>query len=108
MAPSLLFGLPIGAFTDRHGRRRLTMIAADLGRAALFASIPACYALHALTLAQLYLVTFAAGTNGVERSRQRMHEHHRNVPYAAENRSRSPLVAGVTARTNRWSSAIHR
>jgi len=25
-----------------------------------------------------------------------MHEHHRNVPYAAENRSRSPLVAGVT------------
>jgi MFS family permease len=60
--PSLLFGLPIGALTDRHGRRRLTMIAADLGRAALFASIPACYALHALTLVQLYLVTFAAGT----------------------------------------------
>ena len=60
--PSLLFGLPIGAFTDRRGQRRLTMIAADLSRAALFASIPVCYALHVMTLAQLYLVTFAAGT----------------------------------------------
>jgi len=60
--PSLLFGLHLGALVDRHGRRRLTMIAADLGRAALFASIPVCYALHALTLAQLYLVMFAAGT----------------------------------------------
>jgi MFS family permease len=60
--PSLLFGLPAGAWVDRRGRRRRTMIAADLGRAVLFASIPACYALHALTLAQLYLVTFGAGT----------------------------------------------
>src|SRR5580693_9517921 len=59
--PSLLFGLPAGAWVDRRGRRRATMIAADLGRAALFASIPACYALHVLTLAQLYLVTFGAG-----------------------------------------------
>ena len=60
--PSLLFGLHLGAFVDRYGRRRLTMITADLGRAALFASIPVCYALHVLTMAQLYLVTFAAGT----------------------------------------------
>jgi MFS family permease len=60
--PSLLFGLPAGAWVDRRGRRRLTMIAADLGRAALFASIPVCYALHVLTLPQLYAVTFAAGT----------------------------------------------
>jgi MFS family permease len=60
--PSLMFGLHLGAFVDRHGRRRLTMITADLGRAALFASIPVCYALHVLTLTQLYLVTFAAGT----------------------------------------------
>jgi MFS family permease len=59
--PSLLFGLPAGAWVDRRGRRRRTMIAADLGRAALFASIPACYALHVLTLPQLYLVTFGAG-----------------------------------------------
>jgi MFS family permease len=60
--PSLLFGLPAGAWVDRRGRRRATMIVADLGRAALFASIPACYLLHVLTLPQLYLVTFAAGT----------------------------------------------
>ena len=60
--PSLLFGLPAGAWVDRRGRRRRTMIAADLGRAALFASIPACYALHLLTLPQLYAVTFGAGT----------------------------------------------
>ena len=60
--PSLLFGLPAGAWVDRRGRRRRTMIAADLGRAALFASIPVCYALHVLTLAQLYLVTFGAGS----------------------------------------------
>ncbi len=60
--PSLAFGLPAGAWVDRRGRRRVTMITADLGRAALFASIPVCYALHVMTLAQLYAVTFAAGT----------------------------------------------
>jgi MFS family permease len=59
--PSLLFGLHAGAWVDRRGRRRRTMIAADLGRAALFASIPAGYALHVLTLPQLYAVTFGAG-----------------------------------------------
>jgi MFS family permease len=60
--PSLLFGLPAGAWVDRRGRRRATMIAADLGRAALYASIPACYALGVLTLPQLYAVMFGAGT----------------------------------------------
>jgi MFS family permease len=59
--PSLLFGLPAGAWVDRRGRRRRTMIAADLGRAVLFASIPAGYVLHLLTLPQLYAVTFGAG-----------------------------------------------
>jgi MFS family permease len=43
--PSLLFGLPAGAWVDRRGGRRRTMIAADLGRAALFASVPVCYVL---------------------------------------------------------------
>ena len=51
--PSLLFGLPAGAWVDGRGRRWATMIMADLGRAALFASIPACYALGVLTLPQL-------------------------------------------------------
>jgi hypothetical protein len=41
------------------------MIAADLGRAALFTSIPVAYALHALTLARLLGVTFVAGALSV-------------------------------------------
>jgi MFS family permease len=63
--PSLLFGLPAGAWVDRRGRRRMTMIGADLSRAALLASVPVCYALHALTLPQLYAVAFAAGTSSI-------------------------------------------
>jgi MFS family permease len=60
--PSLLFGLHLGAWVDRRGRRRQLMIAADLGRAALWLTVPLCYALHALTLPQLYIVMFAGGT----------------------------------------------
>ena len=48
--PSLLFGLHAGAWVDRRGKRRNAMILADLGRAAAFATIPLCYALHVLTL----------------------------------------------------------
>ncbi|HEY4461623.1 MAG TPA: MFS transporter [Streptosporangiaceae bacterium] len=61
-APSLLFSVQAGAWADRHGRRRPIMIAADLGRAGLLATIPVCAALHVLTLAQLYVVAFGAGT----------------------------------------------
>jgi MFS family permease len=60
--PSLLFALHAGAWVDRRGHRRATMITADLGRAALLASIPVCSALGVLTLAQLFAVAFAAGT----------------------------------------------
>src|SRR6516165_9969028 len=63
--PSLLFGMHAGAWADRRGKRRQTMIAADLGRAILMGTIPVCYALHVLTLAQLFAVTFAAGTLSV-------------------------------------------
>ena len=63
--PSLLFGLHAGAWVDRRGKRRSTMILADLGRAAALATIPACYALHVLTLAQMYMVTFAEGALAV-------------------------------------------
>jgi MFS family permease len=65
LAPNLLFSLHAGAWVDRHGRRRQTMIAADLGRAGLLATIPAAYALDALTLAQLYAVAFLTGTLSV-------------------------------------------
>jgi MFS family permease len=60
--PSLLFATHAGALADRIGRRRIMMITADLGRAVLLTSVPVCYALHVLTLAQLYGVAFAAGT----------------------------------------------
>jgi MFS family permease len=60
--PSLLFALHAGAWVDRRGHRRVTMIAADLGRAALVASIPVCSVLGVLTLAQLFAVAFATGT----------------------------------------------
>jgi MFS family permease len=60
--PSLLFALHAGAWVDRRGHRRTTMIAADLGRAALLASIPVCSALGVLSLAQLFAVAFAVGT----------------------------------------------
>ena len=63
--PSLLFGLHAGAWVDRRGQRRLTMIAADLGRFTLLASLPVCYALGALTLAQLFAVAFGTGALSV-------------------------------------------
>jgi len=61
LAPNL-FSLHIGAWVDRHGQRRRIMLVADLGRAALTATIPIAYAFDALTLAQLYVVSFLAGT----------------------------------------------
>jgi MFS family permease len=62
LAPSLLFSLHAGAWVDRRGRRRAVMIAADLGRAGLLATIPLAYAFGALTIEQLYVVAFLAGT----------------------------------------------
>ena len=63
--PSLLFGLHAGAWVDRRGHRRATMIAADLGRSALLVSIPVSYAFEVLTLWQLYGVAFGVGVLSV-------------------------------------------
>lgn len=63
--PSLLFALHAGVWADRRTHRRRVMIAADLGRFALIATIPLAYAFDALTLAQLYAVALAAGTLSV-------------------------------------------
>ncbi len=65
MAPYLLFALHAGAWVDRRGRRRSVMIAADVGRAALLATVPVAYVLDALTLEQLYAVAFLAGALSV-------------------------------------------
>jgi MFS family permease len=62
LTPNLLFALHAGAWVDRRGRRRQTMIATDLARAALIATVPLAYAFDALTMHQLYAVAFAAGT----------------------------------------------
>ncbi|MFE7583249.1 MFS transporter [Streptomyces gardneri] len=61
LLPALLLNLPLGAWADRHARRRQAMIAADLGRAALMLTLPVAYALDALTLGQLYAVAFGIG-----------------------------------------------
>lgn len=65
LLPNLLFSLHAGALVDRMGKRRMTMIVADLGRAAAIATIPAAYAFDALTLTQLYVVALVTGTLSV-------------------------------------------
>lgn len=65
LLPHLLFSLPAGVWLDRVHRRRRLMIAADLGRAALIASIPAAYALGVLGIGQLFVVGFLSGTLAV-------------------------------------------
>ena len=65
LAPNLLFALHAGAWVDRRGGRRRTMIACDLGRAALLVSVPVAYAFGALGFAQLYTVAFGAGALAV-------------------------------------------
>src|SRR5262245_18235831 len=58
--PFLLLGLPAGVWVDRM-RRKPMMIAADLGRFAVLASIPLAYAFGVLRLGQVYAVGFLAG-----------------------------------------------
>jgi MFS family permease len=65
IAPALVFSLHAGAWLDRRGRRRQTMLVTVLGRSALLLTIPAAYWLDVLTLAQLYVVAFLIGTLSV-------------------------------------------
>ena len=59
LVPSCVVGLPIGVWVDRS-RRVPLMIAADVLRAAVLISIPIAAAFDALTLVQLYAVSFVA------------------------------------------------
>jgi MFS family permease len=59
--PYLLFGLVIGAWVDRVDRKRL-MIATDLARAAVIATIPLLAALGALSVGWVYTVAFCSAT----------------------------------------------
>jgi MFS family permease len=65
LLPHLLFSLPAGVWLDRVRNRRRLMIAADIARAVLIASIPAAYVAGVLTVAQLYVVGFLAGSMAV-------------------------------------------
>jgi Na+/melibiose symporter-like transporter len=59
LVPSCLVGLPVGVWVDRL-RRVPLMIASDVMRAAVLISIPIAAAFDALTLTQLYVVSFVA------------------------------------------------
>jgi MFS family permease len=63
--PHLLFSLPAGVWLDRVRSRRRLMIAADIARAALIASIPIAYIGGVLALPQLYVVGFLSGSLSV-------------------------------------------
>ena len=51
----------VGVYADRWDRRRILLVA-DMIRFVVLASVPMAAFFHALTLAQLYLVAFIAGT----------------------------------------------
>ena len=65
MAPNLFFSVHFGAWVDRFPNRRALMIAADLGRAALLASLPLAAAFGLLSLPQLFVVAVLSGTLAV-------------------------------------------
>lgn len=65
LVPNLLFALHAGVWIDRRGRRREMMIATDVGRGLLIATIPVAYAFGHLGWAQLYVVAFLTGTLSV-------------------------------------------
>jgi MFS family permease len=58
--PFLLVGLPAGAWVDRMARRPV-LIAADVGRAALLATVPVARAAGVLGMGQLYAVALSTG-----------------------------------------------
>jgi len=62
--PALLVGLAAGGFVDRSKRRGL-MMAADLVRAVVLASIPVAALLHVLTLPHLYVAAALVGAASV-------------------------------------------
>ncbi len=59
--PWIFFTLPAGVWVDRL-RRRPILIGADVARALLLASIPVAFLGDWLTLVQVYVVAFLAGT----------------------------------------------
>jgi MFS family permease len=65
LMPHLLFSLFAGVWIERRSHRRKLMIAADIARAGLLASVPLAAAFDVLTFPQLYAVAFAVGSFAV-------------------------------------------
>jgi MFS family permease len=65
--PTVLFGLPIGALTDRVDRRRL-MVLANVLSALAIASLPLAAALGALTVPLIFLAVFVEATLAIATS----------------------------------------
>lgn len=61
LVPDVFLGLFAGVWVDRL-RKRPLMIVADVGRFVALVTIPIAYALDALTIGQLLVVSFATGT----------------------------------------------
>jgi MFS family permease len=61
LAPNLALALVAGVWVDRRRQRRRVMVAADIARALLVASIPIAYGLGGLGMTQLYVVAFLIG-----------------------------------------------
>jgi predicted MFS family arabinose efflux permease len=64
LGPSLVVGLTAGGLVDRS-RRRSILIATDLLRALVLASVPLAAFLHWLSMGQLYLAAFVVGAASV-------------------------------------------
>ncbi|QDP97108.1 MFS transporter [Microlunatus elymi] len=60
-----LFALPIGTLVDRIRTKRLVLVAADLCRALLLATIPVAFVLHRLGFGQLIMVAILVGLAAV-------------------------------------------
>lgn len=58
--PSLVVGVAAGELVDRHARRPI-LVAADVGRAALLATIPLAWLTGQLSLPLLYVIAFLGG-----------------------------------------------
>jgi MFS family permease len=65
LVPNLIFSLHAGVWVDRRGRRRQVMVATDVGRGLLMATIPLAFAFGHLTWPHLYAVSFLLGTLSV-------------------------------------------
>lgn len=65
MLPNLVLSVHAGAFVDRRGHRRQTMVVADVVRAVLLLSVPLAWFAGSLTFLHLSVVAFLTGAMGV-------------------------------------------